>query len=475
MDDELFRKKVKKGLSFQKPSPIRDAFSRIGEFFSGKAAQAGKTANMSAGTQLSSEPSLFDRIRSIFFLKALLICIPVIVAGFFIYRLTVGSLPGVKHTTLVFAQWWEDQLEGDVLSSLAAEFEKANPNVTIVLEKKNWDEIRQSLDGDAGPDMFSIDPYAFYELDSSFRLLAITTTREGSANILPLISFINPLFYNIDLLRNAGFDRPPKNQTEFLSYVQRIKETGGGSIYGAGLALGGDPNGINRHLLSWIWASTNSPESVENFKFNSKEVIGALNFLNQLNRSLYPYPYYLSGDDLLKAFGEGKVAMMIASSADIKKIKATPINFGITTIPSPESYTKKPVFPLNEWYVALNGKTIHQGEALQFAAFLKEKSERLAIAAYAVPGNGSRDRVLSRDDPYYSKAFDMYEAGEMVRERYESPDISALNSIIHREVKFMFDGTRTPEQCAAAIQEGWEQLVRSREENNEELGMRNEE
>jgi len=464
MDDELFRKKVKKGLSFRKPTPIRDAFSRIGDFFSGKASQAGKTA----GDSLFSEPSFFDRIRSIFFLKALLICIPVIAAGFLIYRLTVGNLPGVKHTTLVFAQWWEDQLEGAILADLAAEFEKANPNVTIVLEKKGWDEIRESLDGDAGPDMFSIDPYAFHELDSSFRLLAITTAKEGSANILPLISFINPLFYNIDLLRNAGFDRPPKNQTEFLSYVQRIKETGGGSIYGAGLALGGDPNGINRHLLSWIWASTNSSESVENFRFNSREVTGALNFLNQLNRSLYPYPFYLSDEDLLKAFCEGKVAMIIASSADIKKVRKTHINFGITTIPSPESYTKKPVFPLNEWYLALNGKTLHQEEARQFAAFLKEKSESLAIAAYAVPGNGSRDRVLSRDDPYYSKAFDMYEAGEMIRERYESPDISALNGIIHREVKFMFDGTRTPEQCAAAIQEGWEELARIREENNEQ-------
>jgi len=449
MDEDVFQKQVKKALSFLNASPIKQAFSRIGDFFTGKPV---------VGDPKFSERSFFDRIRSVFFLKALLICVPVIVAGFFIYRLIIGSLPEVKHTTLVFAQWWEDQLEGTILADLAAEFEAKNPNVTIVLEKKNWDEIRESLEGDAGPDIFSIDPYAFHELDSSFRLAAITADREGSAHILPLISFINPLFYNIDLLRNAGFDRPPKNQTEFLSYVQRIKQTGGGSIYGAGLALGGDPHGINRHLLSWIWASTNSPESVENFKFNSKEVIGALNFLNQLNQSLYPYPFYLTGEDLLKAFSEGKVAMMIASSADIKKVRKTPINFSITTIPSPESYTKKPVFPLNEWYAALNGKTLHQEEARQFAAFLKEKSESLAIAAYAVPGNGTRDRTLSREDSFYAKAFDMYEAGEMIRERYESPDISALNGIINREVKLMFDGSRTPEQCAAAIQEGWEAI-----------------
>jgi len=465
MDEDIFRKQVKKGLSFLNSSPIKDIFSRIGELFPKKAPRTVKPAVSStkvAGSPLFPKTSLLDKIRGLFFFKALVICVLAVAAGFILYKLTIGRMPGVKHTTLVFAQWWEDQLEGPVLADLAAEFKTANPNVTIVLEKKSWEEIRESLEGDAGPDMFSIDPYAFYELDSKFYLAPITEVEAGSSHILPLISFINPLFYNIDLLKSAGFDRPPKNQTEFLSYALRIKETGAnnstGSIFGAGLALGGDFRSVNRDILSWIWSSASSPESMENFSFTSREVTGALNFLNQLKQSLYPYPFYLAEEELLKAFGEGKVAMMIGSSADIKKVKEMQINFGITTIPSPESYTKKPVFPLNGWYAALNSKSLHWEEARQFAAFLKEKSAGIAAAAYAVPGNGSRDRSLSRDDPYYAKAFDMYEAGEMVRERYELPDVSALNSLIHREVKSMFDGIKTPEQCAAAIQAGWEEL-----------------
>ena len=304
------------------------------------------------------------------------------------------------------------------------------------------------------PDIFSIDPYAIHELKNRSYLAVFENDEVLPDNVLPVVSFINPLFYNIDLLETAGFYRPPKNQTEFLSYVQRLKEIG---VNGAGIALS-NPRNISQQFLSWIWAAAGSFGPDESFSFNSREVIATLNFLNQLYQNLYTDPFYLSDEELLDAFSKGQLGMMVSSVEDIKKLKTMRINFGITTIPGPESYAKKPVFSLAGWYVGINRRSVNQEGAQKFATFLKENAENIAIAAYAIPGNGKRSRELSRDDPFYAKAFDMYEASEMVRELYFS-DISGLNNIIRREIELMFRGSKTAEQCAEAIQQDREKLA----------------
>jgi multiple sugar transport system substrate-binding protein len=383
--------------------------------------------------------------------KVLWIWALVMIAGLVCFKLISGNLPGIT-TTLVYAQWWEDDLNPQILQELAAEFEAQNPGVLVQLEKLSWPEIQDLLELDedgkkkqGAPDIFSIDPYAVYD-------------PAGDTVPTSVISFINPLFYNIELIQAAGFDRPPKNQTEFASYAQRIAQ--GNGVYGAGLALGGsDPHSVSRHLLSWIWSVIGTPDGSEPLKFNSKEIITVLNFLNQLKPSLYPSPFVVSEDDLLNAFIEGKVGMMIGSVADVRILKERMnVPFGITTVPGTDSYQRKPVFSLAVWYAGINQHTDYPEEAQKFIDFLKEKAGIIAAAAYAVPGDGRRNPELSRDDAYYAKAFDMYEAGEMVRELYGSAEAARLNSIIGDEIKRMFDGIHNPEETANAIQERWERL-----------------
>jgi multiple sugar transport system substrate-binding protein len=387
------------------------------------------------------------------------------IGGFLLFKIISGNLPGME-TTLVFAQWWDDQMENQILETISAEFEAQNPGITVKLEHLSWSEIKELLDAEKPdpntvPDIFSIDPIR--EPESASYLLPFETGDGANAvsnTAAPLVSFINPLFYNIKLLQEAGFDRPPKNQTEFLSYVQRISQAGSG-IYGAGLALGnGDLHNVSRHLLSWIWAAAGNHEAIEEFNFNSKQVTAALTFLNQLKQNLYPNPSSLTHADLLKAFSEGKVGMIIGSIADARELKTTmQDDFGITTIPGPESYMRKPVFPLTEWYLGINQQTEYPEEVRNFAAFLKERAGTIAAEAYAVPGNGRRNPDLSKADPIYAKAFDMYEAGEMVREKiYRSSEASNLNSIIRTEIERMFSGSISPEQCAEAIQRNWEAI-----------------
>jgi len=411
---------------------------------------------------------LWYKARKISVPKVLLIWTLTIIAGVFLFKFMNKGLPGMS-SDLVFASWWEDSLEEQSLSKLVTEFEKQNPGITVKLEKMSWEKIRELLERSdfvqtqkttrnareqSVPDIFSIDPHAIGEMERRSYLAALENKDAFSGNALPLISFINPLFYNIDLLKAAGFDRPPKNRTEFLSYAQRLKETGKETgVNGAGLALG-DPRSTGTQLLSWIWPAAGSPGPEESFNFNSEEVITTLNFLNQLKPNLYGNPFELSEPELLDAFGQGKVGMMIGSIADIKKLKTMNVNFGITTIPDSESYARKPVFPLTVWYVGINSRSVHQEAARKFIAFLRERTENIAVTAYAIPANGSRNRELSKNDPYYAKSFDMYEASDKVRELYVT-DVGRFYRVVHSQVELLFRGDKAPEQCAEAIQQGW--------------------
>jgi multiple sugar transport system substrate-binding protein len=395
--------------------------------------------------------------------KVLWIWAVMMIAGLFLFKLVSGNLPGMS-TTLVFAQWWEEELDEATLANLTAEFEAQNPGVSVLLERKSWIEIRELLEmeddkkKEGAPDLFSIDPYAIYDLKDT-TLSVLLGSGEAVNGAWPVISFISPLFYNIELLQAAGFDRPPKNQTEFVSYAQRINQNGNG-VYGAGLALGdNEPRSVSRHLLSWIWAAAGNPQTSDTLEFNSKQIVAALTFLNQLKPGLYPSPFTLNEAELLTAFSEGKIGMMIGSIADARMLKEKMSgNFGITTIPGPASYERKPVFPLSVWYAGINRQTEHPEEAQKFISFLMEKEGILAAAAYAVPGNGRRNPELSKNDPHYAKAFDMYEAGEMVKELYGSPKAAKLNGIIREEVKRMFEGLQSPAEAAEALQLRWENL-----------------
>ena len=428
-------------------------------------------------------------LRNISAGKTVLIWALAIIAGILIFFFVSTGHKG-KQVTLVFASWWEDELNEAVLEKLTGEYMAENPGITVKFEKMSWEEILELLEGknsgETGknaqkhnpPDIFSIDPYAINYLENRSILAVPGENKDPSANVVSIISFINPLYYNIDLLEQAGFDRPPKNQTEFLSYVQRLKETG---VNGTGLALG-DPRNVSRQILSWIWTAAGSPPAssppasspsassppagetpvssasggLSQWSFTSKEVIDTLTFLNQLKQSLYANPFELSEAELLDAFGRGSVGMMIGSIADVRELNTKKINFSITTIPSPVSYSKKPVFPLTFWYAGISSKSEFPDEAKDFLSFLVKNSALIAEAAYAVPGNGTVNRELQKNDPFYAKAFDMYEAGEMVRDVYNFQNWSRLNIIIHREIELMFQGAKTPQQCAEAIQHDWD-------------------
>ncbi|MDR1390521.1 MAG: ABC transporter substrate-binding protein [Treponema sp.] len=389
----------------------------------------------------------------------------VIAAVIIIFKLTSGGIPGMA-SRIDFGTWWGDHLDEETIDRLIVDFEEKTPGISIDLKKLSSEEMLEHLAGEekkgGANGIISLDPFWLPALETNALLTPLNTlTGEDDPHALSVISFINPLYYNVNLLREAGFDRPPKTQDEFLSYVQSIHSPERG-IFGAALALrAGDNESVSREILSWIWNTAGIPLNDENttyadYRFNSKEALPAFEFLEKLRPFLYPDPFTLSVQQKIEAFKAGKIGMIIASSAELKNLN--PADFGVTTIPVSKDYYGKSVFSLSSWYVGLSAQTNRQEEAETFIRYLRDQAGVITRAAYAVPGNGRRIADMVKTDPNYVKTFDMYDAGEMVHNR---PPITAdFNSAVRTAIGRMYAFSHTPAEAAEAVQSAWEEAIK---------------
>jgi multiple sugar transport system substrate-binding protein len=378
-----------------------------------------------------------------------------IVLGVFALFGVIKGAGAERRSTLILAQLLGDRLDGDLTTSLIREFEDRNPGI----------RIRPAGRAQEGAD-FSADIIIFDEghinmLLRQNRLASlgpyVFSDNELDQWAVPLVSFMDLLFYHIDLLKEAGFDRPPKTRAEFLACARAAAAQD--RTNGVALALSpADPRSIRRELFSWIWASGATLTREGKVNFSSPPVVEALDFLGRMSREglLSPGSFEKTGAEKAEEFAEGKTALMIGSAEDIPFLRKRMGDraFGITLIPPPAEYSGKPVFGPSQWYAGISASCGHPDGAWAFLTFLAEKRPLLAAQVRAVPGSGGSPGPYVREDDLYSKAWDIYEAAELIQELLPRGD--ELETIIREELKPLFAGEKTAAETAAAIQDRWD-------------------
>jgi hypothetical protein len=239
--------------------------------------------------------------------------------------------------------------------------------------------------------------------------------------IIPLVSFIDLFFYNIDILKAANTDRPPKTRTEFLETARAIAKSNPASpelVYAFALGLTHmDPTALRRDFCPWVWA-----DGGELYQSGaaalSRVAMDTISFLGQLDSEglLAPQSFEKTGLQRLEEFANGKIAMMTASAQNIAYLRqnAPGINFDITTIPA--TLLGKSRLGLSGIYAGINSNSSQPDKAENFLAFVMEKSQFLDEAIGAVPGgfSGSFPSEYIVNDTLYSKAWDIFEAADIV-------------------------------------------------------------
>ncbi|MCL2602564.1 MAG: extracellular solute-binding protein, partial [Treponema sp.] len=312
---------------------------------------------------------------------------------------------------IVFTQWWQGDLSDNSLQNLIAEFENQHEGIRIILNYTSFEDIRFELfnydrsDSTLHTDVIALDPIWVPEL------LARGIIKSADA---PILSFINVLYYNIDILRKAGFTRPPATRSEFLTFARAVSADG---IYALTLSLGSDDTGargVFDTVYPWIWAS-GAPLLQEGMPvLTSPQVVATLDFLSTLNAEglIAPASFTTSTSEVIEDFITGKTAFMVASSKHIPHIHARMGSdaFSITAVPPPSTPPRQPFFAASGWGAGVYAETVYPREAGMFAAFLSEKGAGL------LPGADWALLESTAEEPLYSKLWETALSGEVARD-----------------------------------------------------------
>jgi len=425
----------------------------------------------------NSKKSIYFHNRTdllIIILVFILIVCPVIFSA--VSRLNVKS----RQKDIYLSASCEEIFGGKTIETLVKEFNGQNPDLRVLLLNVPGDKIGDKV---KEPDILFFDESEFNALAAAGTLLPIDPLSEVETGALktavPLVSFMDLLFFNIELLQAAGFDRPPKTMEDFLLYVKTISTANNGILAdAAGSVMALNDKSLSRDVFSWIWAAgwnfwpdddssgSGSPSAPV---INSKPVINELNLLGRLYRegALSPKFFEMTEEQALEGFANGKIAMLIASTRAIPALRERMGDgaFGITAIPSAGTAGKYGV-SLTGIFAGINKNSAYPDAAWGFLEFLAGKSPLLCAQLKAVPGYvpdlvSSDNKNYIKEDPFYAKAWDIFESSVVVRGFLGVPGAQEYENAAREEIRPFFEGRRTAQETANAIQLRWNEVFSS--------------
>lgn len=340
------------------------------------------------------------------------------------------SSSSVKNITLTYWRVYDDE---DAFSDIIASYKELHPYVNIEYKKFRYDEYEKQLINafaeDRGPDIFSIPSSWITEYQNKItpmpaQLTMIYPTTKGtikktvvneqrtSASIsfkdlktnfvdtvyndvvltkddqqkiygLPLYMDTLAMYYNTDLLNNAGISQPPQYWTDFQQDVKKLtKQNTKGEIVQSGVALGGSsniqrPQDILSLLMMQNGATMIDGDSVAfqsiptGSSQNYNPGLEALRFYTDFSnpaKDVYCWNSNLSNS--LTMFEQGNLAIMFDYAYDLPVIKAASpkLNFSIAKMPQIQGNTKQ-VNYANYWVETVSAKTKNTNEAWDFIQY----------------------------------------------------------------------------------------------------------
>jgi len=392
----------------------------------------------------------------------LIISLLILIASPFIIKRFIHLNVERKQKILLLSPQFEELFGGEITETLLQEFMKRDSYLRMR-------SLKLPEEKEIVPDILIFDEGNYSALiDEGILAKLKSSAKEKEQLAIPLVSFMPLLFYNIDILAAAGFDRPPKTRDEFLKYAKAISgsdETQFANTAGAAISLSPkDRNAVQRDIFSWIWASGGDFWREGNRPvLNLKTMSGDIAFFGRLyNDRLLAYRIFeTTGEQRLEDFANGKIAMMIAYTSVIPFLRERmgDKSFGVTNIPGSGSAGKYNI-GISSIYAGVNVNCEYPDEAFDFLEFLKEQNPLFCEVLKAVPGvvSGIIAGNYIRDDPFYSKSQDIFESSVIVQGFSGKPYAEEYENAFLEELQRFFRSNRTVEETITAIQRQWDEI-----------------
>lgn len=352
---------------------------------------------------------------------------------------------GVQTESITLNYWrvYDDKSD---FEEITKSYQAIHPNIKINYRRLRYDEyeyeLLNALAEDRGPDILSIHntwvtkyqsklaplpsttTMVYPELQGSIKkevvnvekTLATISTKElkdkfidvvsGDVIIadkiygLPLSVDTLAMYYNRDLLNNAGITKPSEYwNEEFFNIVNKLTKVDSKmGIIQSGVALGGS-NNINRSsdILSTLMMQNGAvmmtdggsvtfnqiPEKIKQSNSQRRPGIEALEFYTDFaDPTKESYSWNNELPNSLDMFVAGNLAIMFAYSYDLETIKsrAPKLNFSVTNFPQihePISNTSTNINFANYWVESVSNKSKHINEAWDFVQFMTTKDDQV--------------------------------------------------------------------------------------------------
>jgi multiple sugar transport system substrate-binding protein len=378
---------------------------------------------------------------------------------------------------------------------LIAEYQKANPNVTINYQSFPTDEyltkLKAALATGTGPDAFDlfdgdlltyhnqkqlapVDPagFGFKSMDDMKKGWLFGSlegsTFDGQVYQVPMEFNTFSMFINTDLYKKAGLN-PDKDAPKTWADLARVS----GKI--ANLKANPKVEGFKWPVpkLGDVWAQITFEPLLRQYgasvlaadgkssTINSAKAVAALKTYSELitkyktgDQNSGKYDPLTPNED----FAQGTLGHWISGPWAIPTLEKKPVWGKFKVVPLPQVNPSKPVTLLYAWGWSVNAASKQQTESWKWLSFLSSKGEQwLDKAGYVQPRLGWQDSKVAKDTPFLNVFLEDMKRGQYtVRSTRFAEITKAVNNMLQRA---LLQG-QTPQAAADQAKKEIDEILR---------------
>lgn len=408
--------------------------------------------------------------------------------------LFMGIIPGLRSTTkenTVSGQItvWGVFDSGEAMTeTLIADFNAVYPSIAVTykqIDERTYEQdLVNALAAGEGPDVFMIHnswlskhytkirPFTNAEFSpkmvSDFfpQVVSKDFVKDGQVYALPLYVDTLVLYYNQNMLDNAGIAEPPQTWTELINMIPRLRKVDQiGRIEQAAIALGGSEKNINQasDILSLMMLQENTPmvsDTGTEALFSATEGLKALNlytsFANPRNSQYTWDPGFVYS---LDGFTQEDIAMMInyGYQRDILRQRNPFLNFAI--VPMLQKSLDGDIVNYADYWGLAVAKSSQQSQPAEiFVNFVTTDptaSTNYLNRTNRSPALRSVIRSVGKDPE-----LKIFASQALTATSWKQPDASAVESIFSEMIDFVITGRLPADRALRQADEKVTELLR---------------
>ncbi len=414
---------------------------------------------------------------SISTILAILLIIPCLVSG------NINSAHAKDSVvTIEFVQWWRPEMGEKEFDAFIERFHNEYPNIRVKVTSLPYNQMHQQIIAThavgkvpdvVGMDMAwttefielgilePLDTYLEKEKGLYEQLLKTPMEKvQGHTWMLPVANCPFFLFYNKDLFRQEGLNKPPSSWDELKEYAIKLTKPEKNQ-YGLAMFLSLQTTTSPTNTIFPILYSAGG-RVVKDGKptIDTPEMIESLTFFKELYDLGVIAPGLLTKieQQILEEFASGRIGMMAAPMPHIANIrsKSPDLDFGVALFPKKTTWAAR----APGWEVGISKNSKNKEAAWKFISWLvsAEINAEFAAAGGLLPGNISVDPEFLYKDPHLREVYDDLKNADIVEELLAIPNASDNLRVFTIETQKMILGEQSVEETVKNIQKSWDEV-----------------